>query len=110
MNPLYSIGVLLSFGAMMGFLLFLRGFLLGLAQIFYIDSHEEHIGHARVRIVWGVMVMNAMFLLWVIIRGFATMIGFDTADGHKTTTVLFTYTIIIILFYFMDFFKKEDGH
>ncbi len=109
-HPLYYIGAVLAFGACMGFLIFLRGFLAGLNQLFYIDGDDEHTELARMRVGWGVALMVNMFVLWVAIRGFVTLIGFDTADLRKTGTIICSYAVLVVILYMLDIaFKKEKS-
>lgn len=107
-NPLFCIGAVISFIACIGFLIFLRGFLLALPHLLYIDGHDEHVGHARVRVTWGVVLMSHMFVLWVAIRGLATIFGYDTANLGTTGNILLCYTVLVGLLYFTGFaFVKE---
>lgn len=108
-HPLYYIGLVLAFGAAFGFLIFLRGFLTGLNQLINIDSDDDHIKKARERAGWGMALMVNMFMLWVAIRGFVTLIGFDNADLSKTSTLLILYALLVfILFLLKIAFKKEE--
>jgi len=102
-NPLFCIGSIISLVAAIGFLIFLRGFLLGLHQILYIDGHDEHIEHARLRVSWGLVLMINMFVLWVFVRGFATVLGFDNADLGATGSILAFYAALVAFLYFTGF-------
>jgi hypothetical protein len=67
-NPLHYIGLLLSLVAVVGILLFLRGFGSGIGNIFHMHGHDEHLHHARVRIVWGVYLCMVVLGIWEAIR------------------------------------------
>lgn len=67
-NPIYYVGLALACVGGFGFLLFMAGFLGGLPNIFHMHGHEGHIGHARVRVVQGLLIMMAAFGFWQIIR------------------------------------------
>ncbi len=109
-NPLFFIGAIISLVACMGFLIFLRGFLLGLNQLFYIDGHDDFVALARVRITWGLVLMVNMFVLWVAIRGFATLLGYDTVNPGTTMRILVPYALIVVILYFMGLAFAKPKH
>ena len=67
-DPLYYVGAALSLFAAAGIILFLRGFGSGIGHIFHMRGHEEHLHHARVRIVWGVYLCMVVFGIWELLR------------------------------------------
>ena len=107
-NPLFFIGAILAFIACIGFLIFLRGFLLGLTHLFYIDGHDMHTQEARVRSTWGAIMMINMFVVWVVVRAIATVVGHDTADLGKTTKILVVYAILVAFLYLKGFAFHHD--
>ncbi len=110
-NALFCVGSVIAFIACIGFLIFLRGVLLGITQVFYLDGHDDHVGHARVNSVWGVVIMVNMFALWVLIRGVATMLNFDNANLPATGKILVAYAILVFIAYYKGWaFAKGGGH
>ena len=110
-NPLFFIGAIISFVACLGFLIFLRGFLLGLNQLFYIDGHDDFVALARIRVTWGLVLMVNMFVLWVAVRGVATLLGFDTVEAGTTMRILVPYALVVVILYFMGLaFPKKEAH
>lgn len=67
-HPLYSLGVLFSLAAGAAFATFLGGFLSGIGHVFTIDHNDKHMEHARMRAVWGVLLLIALFILWELVR------------------------------------------
>ncbi len=91
-DPEYYVGVVLSFFAVVGFLLFLRGFIAGVGGVFTNTGHDEHQGEARVRNTWGTIILLFVFVLWEITRIFGILgliiafaIGFGISEifGEK---------------------------
>ena len=67
-NPLWYIGFVLAFVAALSFLVFLRGFLSGLPNLFTLSAHEGHQRRHRVRITWGVILLIFLYIIWEILR------------------------------------------
>ena len=67
-HPMQSIGAVFAFFAMIGALLFLRGFFSGLGNLFTFDHNDYYLEKARVRVVWGVLIMYAVFSFWEVVR------------------------------------------
>ncbi len=67
-NPWYYLGVCFAILGGFAFLIFLRGFISGVGNLFHMHGHDEHLQHARVRVVWGLYLMMATLGLWELIR------------------------------------------
>ncbi len=67
-HPHYYLGVVLSFAAGFAFLIFLRGFLSGVGQLFTIDKSEYYLPRYRKRATWGIVLLLDIFLLWICVR------------------------------------------
>jgi hypothetical protein len=67
-HPMHTIGAVFAFFAMVGFLLFLRGFMSGFGNFFTFDHNDYYLERARVRVVWGVLIMYAAFSIWEVVR------------------------------------------
>jgi hypothetical protein len=108
-NWFYFLGVVLSFVGALGFLTFLRGFGLGLNQIFYIDGHAEHVNHARIHAVQGLVIMVQMFVIWVVIKMAAAFLGFGQVNMALGFWILFVYSLLALLCYYKGFWPSEGG-
>lgn len=67
-NPYLTLAGAFAFFAAISFLLFLRGFFSGIIPVFTIEGHEGHMLEHRVRAVWGLMLLLALFTIWEIVR------------------------------------------
>lgn len=67
-HPLFYIGALFAFAGAMGFLIYLRGFIGGIGNVFTMAGHVEHVEHANVRAVWGLAILTTTFVVWEIFR------------------------------------------
>ena len=99
-NWFYCIGVLLAFVAAFGFLIFLRGFLLGLNQVYFIDSNAEYLDLARIRVSWGLLLMIQAFVAWVFVAGVASLFGYGQVHTQATEWILGIYLLIVVAHYF----------
>ena len=72
-SPLFYIGVLFSFVATLGFLVYLRGFIAGIGNLFTLSGHAGHVKEAYVRVVWGLLILTATFVIWEIVRWIAEL-------------------------------------
>lgn len=70
-SPLFYIGVLFSFVAALGFLLFLRGFISNIGHLFTLSGNIEHVEKANTRMVWGLLILTTTFVVWEIVRWIA---------------------------------------
>jgi len=93
LHPLYSIGFLLSFAAGFAFLIFLRGFLSGVGHLFTIDHHRHHLDDARLRAVWGTVLLFDIFMVWVAIRTVASFFGGPAINIPVTETIFVLYIL-----------------
>ncbi|MEI7719925.1 MAG: hypothetical protein WCI89_01815 [bacterium] len=93
LHPLHSLGFVLSFVAAFGFLIFLRGFSSGAGHLFTIDHHDHHLSDARLRAIWGVIIMLDVFMLWVAIRTLAALFGGPPINIPLTETIVALYAI-----------------
>ena len=105
-NWLYAVGVILSFIAAFGFLIFLRGFLLGLNQVLYIDANAEHLDHARTRATWGFLIMLNIFVFWVFVRGIAALMGQTSVNAPLTFWILGIYALLVAIIFILNNLKK----
>ncbi|MDQ5955558.1 MAG: hypothetical protein QG621_561 [Patescibacteria group bacterium] len=106
-NWQYLVAVLFSFMGAMGFLIFLRGFLLGFGQIVYINVHAEHFEHAQARTMWGFLVMLNAFVWWVAFKGVLALFGLATVNGTLTLSILIPYGLIAGYLWLTS---KKSGH
>ncbi len=92
-HPLYSLGFVLAFAAGFSFLIFIRGFLSGVGHLFTIDHHDDHLSHARMRAVWGIVLMFDVFMVWVVIRSIAALFGGPPVNVNLTYWIFGFYII-----------------
>lgn len=102
--PFHYLELLFAFLAAISFLVFLRGWLGGIGNVFKMNGHEEHLEHAYTRQVWGVMLLAALFYVWEIVRTMASWFGFN--DGNQSTLGYWFAGIGIAVWIFM-FVKKN---
>lgn len=81
-GPFHYVELLFAFLAAISFLVFLRGWLGGIGNVFKMNGHDGHLEHAYVRQVWGVLLLGGLFFVWEIVRTIASWIGFH--DGNQT--------------------------
>lgn len=100
-DPMHSIGALFAFFAAIGALLFIRGFFSGLGNFFTLDHNDYYLGKARVRVVWGVLIMYTAFTVWEIVRSFVGWI-YETpamsAGGYEF--LLFMWLLYFVFYQF----------
>ncbi len=108
-NWYFVLGVALSFIVAIGFLTFFRGFMLGLNQIFYIDGHEEHVDHARVHSTHGLVIMVQVFVIWVVIKMLASLVGVGHVNMALGFWILFVYSLVALWSYYMGFWPTKSG-
>ncbi|MCX6820277.1 MAG: hypothetical protein NT019_03300 [Candidatus Adlerbacteria bacterium] len=101
--PFYYVEVLLAGLAAISFLVFLRGFLGGIGNVFTMNGHDEHLLHARTRSVWGVLLLAFLFVLWEILRMVASWLGGPMGD----TTLGMWFVIAIAATWLFLFIKKK---
>lgn len=98
-TPFHYFEALFTFLAVLAFLVFLRGWLGGVGNIFKMNGHDEHLEHAYTRQVWGVLLLFALFYVWEIVRTMASWFGFH--DGNQTTLGYWFAGIGIVVWVFM---------
>ena len=103
-TPFHYLEVLFAFLAAISFLVFLRGWLGSVGNVFKMNGHDEHLEHAYTRQVWGALLLAALFYVWEIVRTMASWIGFN--DGNQTTLGYWFAGIGIVVWIFM-FIKKN---
>jgi len=74
-NPFGLVPLLLACFAAYGFLIFVRGFFGSMKHTLTLNGHKEHVSHAQVRAVWGVLVMLTAFILWQVYKTIAAAVG-----------------------------------
>lgn len=67
-NPLYYAGAALALCAAAGVLLFMWGFGSGVGNLFHMHGNDDHLLHARVRVVQGLYICMAVLGIWELIR------------------------------------------
>jgi hypothetical protein len=97
-NLYWLTGAVFAFLAAYAFLTFLRGFLLGLNHLFYIDSNEEHVGHARDHVAIGFIALVNLFVIWVNIKIVVAFLGFDTANVPLGFAIDLFYVVFWLLY------------
>lgn len=102
-TPFHYLEILFAFLAAFAFLIFLRGFLGSIGNIFKMNGHDEHVQHAQVRQFWGVILLAAVFVVWEIVRTVASWLGFN--DGYNTP-LGYWFVGIIVAVWLILFIKK----
>lgn len=67
-NPMPVIGAFLSIVAALAFLVLLRGFLSGVMYLFTLNGNDDFLLHARIRVLWGFMLLVFFWSVWEIAR------------------------------------------
>lgn len=67
-NPMFYIGALFAFFAVIGFLIYLRGFISSIGDVFTLAGHDEHVRHGHVRVAHGLLIITTVFIVWQVIR------------------------------------------
>lgn len=67
-DPMYYIGILFALWGAMGFGLFVAGFADGIPHLFTYAESDEHMKHARERIIIGLYLSMTAFGAWEIVR------------------------------------------
>jgi hypothetical protein len=67
-NPVFYISALFASAGAFGFLIYLRGFIGSIGNVFTKAGHDEHVHHAQVRVIWGILILTATFIVWEIVR------------------------------------------
>ena len=73
---MFYIGGLFAGLAVFSFLLFLRGFLTGIPELFTNNSNYAHLRIAYTRAVWATFLLVIMFATWEIVRAIAGWFGY----------------------------------
>jgi hypothetical protein len=100
-HPMQSVGALFAFFAMAGALLFIRGFFSGAGNFFTFDHNDYYLEKARVRVVWGVLIMYAVFSVWEVVRfivGWVTETPTMSAGGFEF--LIFMWVLYFITYQF----------
>lgn len=108
-NPLTLIGGILGFGAVAAFLIFLRGFLSSVMYLFTLNGNDDFLLHARIRVMWGLLLLVFLFSLWEYARFIgALMTGGEWPRGLGLATFLLI-TLAILHLAATLYSKKEKG-
>ncbi|MBC7836555.1 hypothetical protein H7X87_02145 [Acetobacteraceae bacterium] len=67
-HPLFYIGSIFAFLAAIGFLVYLRGFIGGIGNVFTMTGNIEHVAEANARAVWGLCIITYVFVIWELVR------------------------------------------
>lgn len=105
-DPLFYIGAVFATIAVFGFLVYLRGFLSGVGHVLLNDGHNEHQEHARVRAVWGFLILLETVLLWETIRAVAGWFGYG--DGNPYNAIWLIITLLALAYFTRS--KGGGGH
>ena len=80
MDAFYYIGAAFALGSAIAFLVFLRGFLGQMQYYFTIAGRADYLDIARTRVVWGVLLLLALFVAWELFawvwRSITTLFGY----------------------------------
>ena len=105
-DPVFYAGCILSFFAVFGFLIFLRGFLAGAGYVYLNDGHAEHQDHANTRVTWGLFMVFVCFVFWEILRLFASWFGLSDANKTLSWSILIGIVLIWIFSTLKGFIKN----
>jgi hypothetical protein len=72
LHPFFYISAAFALVAAMGFLIFLRGFIGGIGDVFTMTGHVTHVQEAQTRAVWGVFILTSVFVVWEVVRWVAS--------------------------------------
>jgi hypothetical protein len=109
-NPLPFIGAVISFFAVVAFLVFLRGFLSGVMYLFTLNGNDDFLLPARIRVAWGFLLLVFFFCLWQYIRFAGALItGSVWPLGLWLATVLLS-TLFVLQWSLHFYAHKEKGH
>jgi hypothetical protein len=103
-TPFHYVEMLFAFIATLSFLVFFRGWLGSIGNIFKMSAHEEHLEHSQVREIWGVYLLIFLFMVWEIVRTVASWFGFQ--DGGQVTLGYWCAGIMVLIYAFL-FIKKS---
>jgi len=93
-NPLPIVGATISFFAVVAFLVFLRGFLSGVMYLFTLNGNDDFLLHARIRVLWGFLLLVFFFAIWEVVRWVLALFTGDEWPRGLSLAV----TLLIILF------------
>ncbi|HVY72428.1 MAG TPA: hypothetical protein VG984_00010 [Candidatus Paceibacterota bacterium] len=94
-SPFHYVEIVFAFLATIAFLIFLRGFLGSIGNVFKMNGHDEHVAHAQVRQVWGLFLLAMVFAVWEMTRTVASWIGFH--DGGQTNLGYYIAALIALV-------------
>lgn len=103
-TPFHYVEMVFAFLATIAFLIFLRGFLGSIGNVFKMNGHDEHVAHAQVRQVWGLFLLAMIFAIWEMTRTVVSWIGFH--DGGQTVLGYYIAAFIALVLLF-QFVKKN---
>jgi hypothetical protein len=106
-NFFWLIGAGFALYAAYAFLVFLRGFLLGLNHLFYIDSNADHVEHARDHVVGGVVALYLLFAIWVNLKMVASLFGFTTTSYKAGFAIDLGFVAFWLLLWLYDYLAKK---
>lgn len=113
-DPLQYIGLVFSFIAGIGAILFIVGFFAGIPHMFTQSANEEHQEHHRLRITWGTMILFTTFIIWELVKIAATFFGYQSsANTSVFGTFILVLVIILVVLWVMFKIKNrvvDSGH
>ena len=105
-DPLFYIGAAFSIAAVFAFLIFLRGFLTGIPELFTNNSNYEHLRVAYTRVLWGTALLVIIFSAWEVIRLVASWFGVGTTSPGLAGTII---VIVLVGFVWSKARKSLKG-
>lgn len=111
-NAFGYVEILFAFLAAISFLVFLRGWLGGIGNVIKMNGHDEHLNHAYVRQVWGVMLLAALFFVWEVVRMVASWFGLVPAHPTTHTWAMLGIAAVVAAYVFIkkNLFSDSGGH
>jgi len=111
-TPFHYVELLFAFLAALAFLLFLRGWLGGIGNVFKMNGHDEHLEHAYKRQIEGFLYLGLLFVVWEIVRAVAWFLGFH--DGYDNPLGLWFAIAAVVIWVFLyvkkHLFSGGGGH
>lgn len=72
LHPFFYVSAAFAVVGAIGFLVYLRGFIGGIGDVFTMAGHVGHVAEAQTRVVWGVFILTSLFIVWEIVRWIAS--------------------------------------
>ncbi len=109
-DPMFYIGGFFSAIAVFAFLIFFRGFLPGVAQLFTFSGNDEHLRHAYTRVIWGTYLLVLIFATWEVLRLVASWFGYGTASPGLAWSIIAVAVVALAWSKIRASLKGKNGH